>query len=82
MSDHEVLALARKLRMDLTAMQTKVSELMAMAGKLEPPADGSGVCPECGLRVGALPQGTSLGDHRWVSHGVDSPVYAGKEQSE
>lgn len=72
MADHEVLVLARKLRMDLTAMQAKVSELLSMAARLEAPADDERTCPECGLHARSLPTSTTLADHRWVSHGVEA----------
>lgn len=72
MADHEVLVLARKLRMDLTAMQAKVTELLTMAARLEPPADSDRTCPECGLHARSLPAGSTLADHRWVSHGVEA----------
>jgi hypothetical protein len=71
-SDHDILEIARKLRMDLTNMQAKLSELMRLAALLEAPAEDARACPECGLHARALPQGATLADHRWTTHGVEA----------
>ena len=72
MPDHDILETARKIRMDLTAMQAKLSELMRLAALLEAPAEGSRSCPECGLHARSLPRGATLADHRFRTHGVEA----------
>lgn len=72
MADHEILELARTLRYDLTAAQAKLSELIRLAAKLEPPDPSKAMCPECGMSAKALPASTTLADHRWVRHGVEA----------
>jgi hypothetical protein len=76
MADHEILEIARKIRMDLTATQAKLSDLMRLAALLEAPDEDKRTCTECGVTVRALPQGTTLADHLWSSHGVEAEVLA------
>jgi hypothetical protein len=71
-SDHEILEIAKLIRYDLTAMQAKLSELMRMAARLEAPDPDTRTCPECGIVAAQLPQGATLADHRWASHGVEA----------
>ena len=37
-----------------------------------PPSGKSRACPECGLDTRALPQNTTLADHRFRAHGVEA----------
>lgn len=48
-NEHEAIVLARKLRYDLTAMQAKVTDILAALGRLDLP-DGRDTleCPHCG----------------------------------
>lgn len=71
MPDHEILQLAKTIRYDLTALQTKTTELLKMAAKLKTPNPDTRTCPECGLQAVSLPQGTTLADHRHRAHDVD-----------
>lgn len=46
---HETVVLAKKLRYDLTAMQAKVTDLLAALGRLDLPDGRDTVeCPHCG----------------------------------
>ena len=69
MPDHEILEQAKRIRLDLTALQGKVSELFRMAGSLPEPGEGTS-CPECGISTRALPQGCTLTDHRRRTHDI------------
>lgn len=71
MTEHEIVEQAQRIRYDLTALQAKVTELLAMAAKLPEPNPGTRTCPECGLPAKALPQGATLADHRHRAHGID-----------
>jgi len=68
-SEHELIALAKALRYDLTAAQAKLSNLLRMAGELELPDPDRTVCPTCGVTVRGE---RSLAEHRYHSH--DGPV--------
>ena len=72
MPDHEILQLAKTIRYDLTALQAKLTELLTMAARLPEPTTDTRSCPECGLTARALPQGTTLADHRHRAHNVDA----------
>ena len=71
MADHEILAIARKIRMDMTAVQAKLSELMRLAAAL-PADEDARSCPECGLEARALPRSATLADHRRRAHDVEA----------
>ena len=71
MADHEILEIARKIRMDLTGLQAKLSELMRLAALL-PAEEDERVCPECGIAARSLPASCTLADHRFRAHGVEA----------
>ena len=71
MADHDILEIARKIRMDITGLQAKLSELMRLAALLEAPDEDSRTCPECGMLARSLPASATLADHLWSAHGVE-----------
>ncbi len=79
MADHEILQLAKTIRYDLTALQAKLTELLTMAARLPAPDPDERTCPECRLPAAALPQGTTLADHRHRAHGVDEDEARARE---
>ena len=71
MPDHEILELAKKIRYDLTALQTKLSELLRMAGNLKAPDQSQHTCPTCHLHFQRLDK---LAEHLYITHdGPDPP---------
>ena len=74
--DHELVAMLKRIRYDLTAMQGKVTEALAMVGraKLATPTT-SHVCPEC--KTAGIThdlRGTmKLSEHRYHAHNGPLP---------
>lgn len=71
MAEHEIAEQAKRIRYDLTVLQAKVTELLQMAAKLPASNADKRTCPDCGLHAKALPQGTTLADHRRNVHDHD-----------
>lgn len=79
--EHETVAIARKLRYDLTAMQAKVTDLLNALGRLDLP-EGRPVCSVagCGFRPGMnMP---SLAEHLYTVHGGPLPAHWQSDESE
>lgn len=72
MPDHEIVELAKKIRYDLTALQSKLSELLRMAGTLEAPDSSEHTCTKCGLHFHRLDK---LAEHLYVTHDGPEPPH-------
>lgn len=72
MAEHEILAIAKTLRYELTGLQAKVTELIRMAALLEPPDPSKHLCETCGLRFKGE---RTLAEHRYVQHDGPEPQH-------
>lgn len=75
MPEHEIVQQAKRIRLDLTALQGKVTELLQMAAKLpEPDERARPRCPEphCGLQFRGP---RSLAEHAYHVHDGPEPEH-------
>lgn len=70
MADHEILALAKTIRYDLTSLQAKLTELIRLAALLEAPDPNANLCQVCGLRFKGS---NTLAEHLYVQHDGPEP---------
>lgn len=68
----ELIALLKKMRFDLTAMQVKLSEALRMAADANLPEPKEHACVQCGVSFrGEL----ALAEHHYISHSGDVPEH-------
>lgn len=70
--DHELIALVKKLRYDLTGMQGKVSELLRALAALDLPEPSQRECEKCHAM---FPGKLSLAEHVYLSHEGPEPEH-------
>ena len=81
--DHELLAQLKRIRYDLTALQGKLTEALAMAGRAKLDTHtNTHVCPEC--KTAGIThdlRGTmKLSEHRYHSHNGPLPDHYAKAE--
>lgn len=70
--EHPLFQLAKELRYECTAMQGKISDLLALLADLNLPEPSRRTCPECGLQ---LPGEHKLAEHLYLSHDGKDPEH-------
>jgi hypothetical protein len=69
--DRDLVVTLRRIRMDLTAAQAKLTSALELATRLAP-APPPARCPACGL---ALPSQARLAEHAYLTHDGDEPSH-------
>ncbi len=79
LTPQEALALAQKIRMDLTNAQGKLTDVIEALAALPDTASERPVCPTCGVRLRGP---NSLAEHVYNRHGGPVPEhYAAAEKA-
>ena len=70
--DHEILALFRKVQLDIRDALVKMGELQRMVAALDLPDPTERTCNRCGA---TFPGKLSLAEHAYISHGGPVPKH-------